>query len=82
MFTSGRYQRDTKIPKIFASNSKHFRVCGILKKLQIDDDKGGGGGGDHQTQKFHRKLKIISGLENSPGYLFDSRNSKMTSKLS
>ena len=21
-------------------------------------------------QKFHRKLKIISGLENSPGYLF------------
>ena len=42
MFTSGRYQRDTKIPKIFASDSKHFRVCGILKKLQIDDDKGGG----------------------------------------
>ena len=72
MFTSGRYQRDMKIPKVFASNSKYFRVCGILKKLKIDDDKGGG---DHQTQKFHRKLKIISGLENSQGYLFDSRNS-------
>ena len=42
IFTSGRYQRDMKILKIFASNSKQFRVYGILKKLQIDDDKGGG----------------------------------------
>ena len=42
IFTSGRYQRDMKILKIFASNSKQFRVYGILKKLQIDDDKGEG----------------------------------------
>ena len=41
IFTSGRYQRDMKILKIFASNSKQFRVYGILKKLQIDADKGG-----------------------------------------
>ena len=31
-----------KIMKILASNSKQFRVCGISKKLQIDDDKGEG----------------------------------------
>ena len=37
--------------------------------------------GDRQIQKFHRKVKITSGLENSPRYLFDSGNSKMTSKL-
>ena len=44
---------------------------------------GKGGGGDGQIQKFHRKvlLKITSGLKNSTGYVFDSRNSKGTSKL-
>ena len=42
IFTSGRYHRDMKILKILASNSKQFRVYGILKKLQIDDDKGEG----------------------------------------
>ena len=41
IFASGRYHRDMKILKILASNSKQFRVYGILKKLQIDDDKGG-----------------------------------------
>ena len=39
IFTSGRYHRDMKILKILlASNSKRFKVYGILKKLQIDDD--------------------------------------------
>ena len=77
IFISGRYHRDMKIPKILASNSKQFRVYGILKQLQIDDDKcggkGGGGwgeGGDYQIQKFHRWLHISSGLEKSPGFLF------------
>ena len=42
IFTSGRYQRDMKILKILASNSKRFGVYGIFKTLQIDDDKGGG----------------------------------------
>ena len=40
ILNSGRYDRDLKILKIWASNSKRFRVYGILKKLQIDDDKG------------------------------------------
>ena len=39
IFTSGRYHRDMKILKILASNSKQFRVYGILKQLEIDDDK-------------------------------------------
>ena len=30
IFTSGRYQRDKKILKILASNSKWFRVYGIF----------------------------------------------------
>ena len=42
IFTSGRYHRDMKILKILASNSKQFRVYGILKQLEIDDDKGEG----------------------------------------
>ena len=42
IFTSGRYHRDMKILEILTSNSKQFRVCGILKQLQIDDDKGKG----------------------------------------
>ena len=41
IFTSGKYHRDMKILKILASNSKRFRVYGILKKLQVDDDKEG-----------------------------------------
>ena len=60
IFTSGRYQRDMKILKIFASNSKQFRVYGILKKLQFDDDKGRC---DRQIQKFHRKLNPIQGAK-------------------
>ena len=32
IFTSGKYHRDMKILKILASNSKPFRVYGILKK--------------------------------------------------
>ena len=40
VFTSVRYPRDMKVLKILTSNSKRFRVFGILKKLQIDDDKG------------------------------------------
>ena len=65
-----------KIVKILASNSKQFRVYGMLKQLQTDDDKEEGW---PPNTKFHRELKITSGLENSPG--FDPRNSKMTSKL-
>ena len=42
IFTSGRYHRDMKILKILASNSKHFKIYGIFKKLQIADDKGEG----------------------------------------
>ena len=30
------------IIEIWKFNSKQFRVCGILKQLQIDDDKGKG----------------------------------------
>ena len=30
-----------EILKILSSNSERFRVCGIFKKLQIDDDKRG-----------------------------------------
>ena len=41
IFTGGRYDRDMKVLKILASNSKRFRVYGIFKKLQIDDDKWG-----------------------------------------
>ena len=37
IFTSGKYHRDMKIPKILASNSKPFRFYGIFKndKLMI-----------------------------------------------
>ena len=42
VFTNGKYHRDMKILKILASNSKQFRVYGILKQLEIDDDKGEG----------------------------------------
>ena len=40
IFTSGRYDREMKILKILASNSKRFRFYGIFKKIQIDDGKG------------------------------------------
>ena len=40
IFASGTYDRDMKILKILASNSKQFRVYGIIKTLQIDDDNG------------------------------------------
>ena len=50
IFTSGSYDRDMKILKILASNSKRVRVYGIFKKLQIGDDKGGG----HQIRQFFR----------------------------
>ena len=42
IFNSGRYLKDMEILKILASNSKRFRVYGILKKLHIDDDDQGG----------------------------------------
>ena len=38
-FTSGSYDRDLKILKILASNSKWVRVYGIFKKWQIDQVK-------------------------------------------
>ena len=50
IFTYGSYDRDMKILKILASNSKRVRVHGIFKKSQIDDDKGGG----HQIQQVFR----------------------------
>ena len=40
IFTSGRYQRDMKILKILASNTKRLRGYDILKEWQIDDDRG------------------------------------------
>ena len=42
VLASGRYDRNMKILKILASNSKRARVYGIFKKLQIDDNKGKG----------------------------------------
>ena len=36
IFTSGRYHQDMNTLTILASNSKQFRVYGILKKWQID----------------------------------------------
>ena len=50
MFTSGTYDRDMKILKTLASNSKRVRVYGIFKKCQIDADKGRG----HQIQQAFR----------------------------
>ena len=50
IFTSGSYHRDMKILKIFASNSKQFRVYGILKNLQIEDDGARGGGWPANTK--------------------------------
>ena len=50
IFTSGSYDRDMKILKILASNSKRVRVYGIYKKWQIDDDKGAG----HQIEQVFR----------------------------
>ena len=35
ILTSGRHRTDMKALKILASNSKHFRIHGIFKKLQI-----------------------------------------------
>ena len=68
IFTSGSYDRDLKILKILASNSKWVRVYGIFKKWQIDDDKGG----ENQIRQVFRwlLLKITSGLKNSPEYDF------------
>ena len=39
IFACAKYDRDMKILKILASNSKQFRVYGIFKKWQIDDDR-------------------------------------------
>ena len=63
IFTSGSYDRDMKILKILASNSKRVRVYGIFRQWQIDDDKGGG----CQIRQF---FKVTFGLKNSPGYDF------------
>ena len=49
IFTSGSYDRDMKILKILASNSKRVRVYGIFKKWQIDDK-----GREHQIQQVFR----------------------------
>ena len=65
--------------KMLASNSKQFRVYGIFKrnyKLMMIRQRG-----DHQIQKFHRQLKITSGLENSPGYLFFLKKLKNDMKI-
>ena len=32
ILTSGRYRREMKVLKILASNFKHFRIYGIVKK--------------------------------------------------
>ena len=50
IFTSGSYDRDMKILKILASNSKRVRVYDIFKKWQIDDEKGTG----HQIEQVFR----------------------------
>ena len=67
-----------KILKILDSNSEQFRVYGILKKWQIDDDK--------RVAKYNIFLdnfclKKPLVLKIPLGIVFDSRNSKMTSKL-
>ena len=35
IFTSGRYHRHMKIPKILVSNSNQFRFYGIFKKYKL-----------------------------------------------
>ena len=43
IFTSGRYHRHMKIPKILVSNSNQFRFYGIFKKYKLMIEWGGGG---------------------------------------
>ena len=80
IFTSGSYNRDMKILKILSSNSKRVRVYGILKKWQIDDEIRGE---DTKYNKFLDNLCLKQSLvlKTLLGMIFDSRNSKMTSKL-
>ena len=78
VFTSGRYHRDMKIVKMLAPNSKQFRFSGIFKKWQNDDR---GGRGKYYIFLDNYCLKQPLALKIPLGMFFDSRNSKMTSKL-
>ena len=69
-----------KILKILASNSKRFRVYDIFKIWKIEDDRDRGSG---QILHFLRSipLKVISGLKDSPGYVFWLKKLKNDFKL-
>ena len=41
IFNSGKYNKDMKILKILASNSKRFRIYAIFNIQKIDDDSEG-----------------------------------------
>ena len=70
IFTSGRYYKDIKTLKILASNSE-----------QIDDDRGVGEVAKYNNFLDNFSLKQPLVLRILLGMFFDSRNSKMTSKL-
>ena len=76
IFTSGMNHRDMKILKILVSNSK-----------QTDDDMGEGGVQPNTIQQYNNfldnfRLKQPLVLKILLSMFFDSRNSKMTSKVS
>ena len=53
IFTSCKYNRDMKILKILASNSKRFRIYAIFNKQKIDDDDDDDSEGGRGRQKQH-----------------------------
>ena len=55
IFASGTYDRDMKILKILACNSKQFRVYGVIKTLQIDGDNGRTTKCNNLSDNFHLK---------------------------
>ena len=80
IFTGGRYYRDMKILKILVSNSKRFRFYAIFKKWQI-------GAGCALADILNITFSLIClkqplVLKTHQGVLYNSRNPKMTSKMS
>ena len=73
IFTSGSYQKDMKILKILASNISEFQFF-KKKNWQI-----GVGCALADIWNFSFKQPLV--LKKPLGIFFDSRNSKMTSKL-
>ena len=78
VFTSSRYHRDMKILKILAFNSKRFRFMEFFKNDKLMMIEWGG-----KILQFlsNLSLKWSPVLKIALGMFFDSRNSKMTSKL-